>query len=159
MHTVHLQIAPPYQSWLNADRLIAVARSALRAAASPAAELTIVLTTDEAVRELNRRYRSAVIPTDVLSFEAVPGDFPVPGAETPYLGDVVIAAPTAARQARAAGHTPAEEIFLLTIHGILHLLGYDHHTPVGKAAMWQKQAEILTANGLNHVKPTEETHE
>ncbi|RME82331.1 MAG: rRNA maturation RNase YbeY, partial [Caldilineae bacterium] len=75
------------------------------------------------------------------------------------LGDIVIAAPTAARQAHAAGHTPAEEICLLAVHGILHLLGYDHDTPARKEAMWQKQAQILAANGLAHVKPTEETHE
>ncbi len=62
-----------------------------------------------------------------------------------YLGDVVISFPTAERQAAAVGHSVAEELCLLTVHGVLHLLGYDHASPEEEADMWARQSQILAS--------------
>jgi probable rRNA maturation factor len=99
---------------------------ALRGAASVlgvSGEITLVLTGDRRMRELNRRYRGKDRPTDVLSF---PGDG-VEGA----LGDVVISVESAARNARRLGRTLAQELDVLALHGFLHVLGYDHETDDG----------------------------
>jgi probable rRNA maturation factor len=105
---------------------------------------------DEAIQALNREYRQIDRPTDVLSFAQEEGDddFPaVPGAPR-ELGDIIIAVPTALRQAAERGHTPEAEIALLMIHGLLHLLGEDHDTPVRKAVMWARQQTLLESLGL-----------
>ncbi len=154
MLDITIQIDDSFQSDISEQQLTEAATQTLAACDITAAAATIVITTAEAVQSLNRRFRGVDAPTDVLSFAAADDDFFAP-AETPYLGDIIIAAPVAQRQAAAMGHTPAAEMMLLTIHGMLHLLGYDHHTPAEKAEMWQKQAEILAACGLSHVKPTE----
>lgn len=80
-------------------------------------EVTIAVVPDSRVRALNRRFRRQDRPTDVLSF---------PAEEPDQLGDVVIAAGVARRQARAAGHSLRTELRVLALHGLLHLLGYDH---------------------------------
>ncbi len=84
-----------------------------------------VLVSDRRIRELNRRYRRRSAATDVLSF---------PLRENGYLGEVVISAPTARRQARRYRHHVEEEVKLLLLHGVLHLLGYDHETDFGQMA-------------------------
>jgi probable rRNA maturation factor len=91
-------------------------------------EVSIALVTDARARSLNRRYRGLDRPTDVLSFpaEGVPGPHPCP------LGDIVIARGVAARQAAAAGHSTATELRVLALHGLLHLMGYDHHGDHGR---------------------------
>jgi probable rRNA maturation factor len=85
-------------------------------------EITLVLVNDKAIRELNLRYRKKDKPTDVLSFsmgeKGADGKF--------YLGDIVISVPQAARQHRAKDHDLQTEVELLTVHGFLHLLGYEH---------------------------------
>lgn len=160
MITIDVQIDPPYQAYLTPERLEAVAQSVFAHCHTAEGEATLVLTSAEAVQELNRQYRGVDAPTDVLSFAAEAEDdgFVIGGEADLYLGDVIIAVPVAESQAQAAGHAPAEEILLLAIHGLLHLLGYDHHTEEEKAAMWQQQTLILTQNGLGHVKPNEEAH-
>ena len=84
-----------------------------------------VLVSDRRIRELNRRYRRRSAATDVLSF---------PLRENGYLGEVVISAPTARRQARRYRHRVEEEVKLLLLHGVLHLLGYDHETDLEQMA-------------------------
>ncbi len=99
---------------------------------------------DAAIRDLNRIYRGVDAPTDVLAFPMREGRF---GRLSPdLLGDVVISAETASRQARA-GELRAE-LALLLVHGILHLVGYDHHTATARQRMWRKQRVILAACGV-----------
>lgn len=152
---VDIQIDSAYKSKVDASRLTAVVESTLQLCGITDAELTLVVTSDEAVCLLNRQYRSIDAPTDVLSFEAETGSdgFILPPDVTSYLGDVIISAPTAIKQATRIGHSAAEEILFLAIHGTLHLLGFDHLTSTEKAEMWQKQNEILHLNHLSHLAP------
>src|SRR2546430_7300576 len=95
-------------------------RTVLRHLDQRQAELSLALVTDREIHSLNRQYRGKDKPTDVLSF-------PLADALQPsLLGDVVISSETAARQAQRRGHSLREELQTLLIHGILHLLGYDH---------------------------------
>ena len=93
-------------------------------------EVTVAVVPDARVRALNRQYRRKDSATDVLSFPAEePGNF----------GDVVIAAGVAARQARQAGHPLAVELKVLALHGLLHLLGYDHEHDDGRMARLERR--------------------
>ena len=112
------------------------------------AEVSILLTDDEVIHDLNLRYRGYDKPTDVLSFaqrEALP-DAPrapkLPGIPDP-LGDVIISVDMAERQAAAHGVSLADELALLTVHGILHLLGHEDETEEGADRMRVREREIL----------------
>jgi probable rRNA maturation factor len=95
---------------------------------------------------LNRVYRRVTRPTDVLAFPMTEGRF---GGHWPdLLGDVVISVETAQRQAQAAGGDLRAELALLLVHGILHLLGYDHGSIREQRRMWRKQRLILEACGI-----------
>ncbi len=94
---------------------------------------------DRAMRTLNRRYRGKDKTTDVLSFSMREGAFP--RVQPEVLGDIVIAVPTAARQAAEAGHALGREIEVLLVHGLLHLLGYDHERS-GDEARRMKRREL-----------------
>jgi probable rRNA maturation factor len=112
--------------------------------ASPV-DLSIVVCDDDFIQNLNKEYRDVDRPTDVLSF---PSDEIDPGDGTRYLGDIIISLPRATAQAIDAHHPVAEELSMLAIHGVLHLLGYDHHTETEKQIMWQKQAQLLLSLGI-----------
>lgn len=130
------------------------AKAALEHQSAPAeSNLTIVLTDDKRIRELNRDYLGNDAPTDVLSFPASETD---PETGAPYLGDILISLPYAAKSAALAGHPLEAEVQLLVVHGVLHLLGHDHAKAREKARMWKAQAEILAALGLGHIKIREE---
>lgn len=116
-------------------------------------ELSIVLTDDARLRELNRDYLGIDAPTDVLSFPASETD-PETGAR--YIGDILISIPRAQEQANAAGHPLESEVQLLVVHGVLHLLGHDHADAEEKARMWKTQAEILERLGLGQIQIREE---
>jgi probable rRNA maturation factor len=88
-------------------------------------EVTVALVSDARMRTLNRSYRNKDYATDVLSFPSDAGD---------YLGDIVIASGVAQRQADEAGHPASTELKVLALHGLLHLLGYDHETDKGEMA-------------------------
>ena len=128
------------------------------------AELSLLLTGNEQIQELNRTYRGYDEPTDVLSFpnevdewEEWPEELAELdgeedeneedwGSAVPnenYLGDIAISLPYAAQQAAEQGHSTLAELRLLTVHGVLHLLGHDHAEPEEKAAMWAAQEAIL----------------
>jgi probable rRNA maturation factor len=110
------------------------------------ADLTIVLTSTEHIQELNRDYLGEDRPTDVLSF---PEDLTDPDTGRPYLGDVIISYPQAQEQAMAAGHPVSEELLLLVVHGVLHLLGHDHTEPEEEERMWAIQASVLKTLGAD----------
>jgi probable rRNA maturation factor len=107
-------------------------------------ELTIVISTDAQLQELNRQYLGVDAPTDVLSFPVGEVD---PESEALYLGDILISYPRALAQAEAAGQPVQAELRLLVVHGTLHLLGYDHAEEDEKALMWKAQDEILARLG------------
>jgi probable rRNA maturation factor len=119
------------------------------------AEITLLLTDDEQLQSLNKEYRGINAPTDVLSFEA--GE-KMPGMpeDDPYLGDIVISVPTAERQANEGGHSLKAELQLLSVHGTLHLLGYDHEEPDEKDRMWWAQSSILAQLGAEITGPPED---
>ncbi len=108
------------------------------------ADASIRITDDDVLRTLNRSFMGIDAPTDVLSFPSGEVD---PETGRTYLGDIAISYPRARRQAQSGGHETLHEMQLLAVHGILHLLGYDHATPEEKARMWRMQAEILHAIG------------
>ena len=116
-------------------------------------ELSIVLTDDARLHQLNREYLGIDSPTDVLSFPASETD-PDTGAR--YIGDILISVPRAQAQADAAGHTLESEVQLLVVHGVLHLLGHEHAEAEEKARMWKAQAEILAQLGLGNLQIREE---
>lgn len=113
------------------------------------ADMTIVLTDDRQLHELNLDYLGVDSPTDVLSFPAGEVD---PETEAFYLGDIAISLPRAAGQAQAGGHPVEAEAQLLVVHGTLHLLGYDHSTDEEKVVMWAEQAKVLERLGLSRIQ-------
>lgn len=97
-------------------------------------EVSIAFVTNEKIKELNKRYRKKDEATDVLSF-------PI---DNEILGDIIISAERAANQAQEYGHSIKRELAYLTVHGILHLFGYDHHNQEDKSEMRQKEERVLT---------------
>jgi rRNA maturation RNase YbeY len=144
--SVRLTGPPRGTRGLSRGRVLADARALLAALGREEAELSIALVGDAAGAALNRRWRGRRGATDVLSFSLLEGAHPrYRGA---LLGDVVIAVGVAARQARAQGHPLAAEIRRLLIHGVLHLLGYDHARAdearamrAKERALWRKLSE------------------
>jgi len=115
--------------------------------------VSVAIVSDARVRELNRKYRRKDRATDVLSFPAgnratnrrANPESRIPNPDR-FLGEIVIARGVAARQARAAGHTPATELRVLALHGLLHLLGYDHEQDNG--AMRRVEQRLRRKGGL-----------
>lgn len=116
----------------------------------PQADLSLVLTDENQVRTLNAQYMDVDAPTDVLSFSGGETD---PDTQAYYLGDVVISYAQALLQAQTGGHKLIDELQLLVVHGVLHLLGYDHAEDAEKARMWARQAEILSYLGCAVTMP------
>jgi len=117
------------------------AEAALAARDLAQGELSVVLTDDATIQQLNREYRGIDTPTDVLSFAQQEAE----GPSGEVLGDVIISLPTAQRQADERGHSLAAEVRILMVHGLLHLLGYDHLTPVDSAKMAAAEQALLAA--------------
>lgn len=103
----------------------------------------VILTDDESIHICNRDFRSVDRPTDVLSFPADEGDALLTAPDG-FLGDIMISVPTAERQAEELGHSAAREIAFLTVHGMLHLLGYDHIEPEDESIMLERQRIIIS---------------
>jgi probable rRNA maturation factor len=115
---------------------------------APPYEMGLVFTGSEAVRQLNRDYRGVDEPTDVLAFCMLPrkeadSSFALPPDGVTRLGEVIISYPQAVEQAKEQGHSTERELALLVIHGILHLLGYDHKEPEEEAKMRTREKELL----------------
>lgn len=101
---------------------------------------SIVFVDDDQIHHLNKTYRNKNKPTDVLAFAMQEGEFV--GVSPDVLGDVVVSVPTAAKQATRAGHPLMEEVTMLVVHGLLHLLGWDHDTEAKDVAM-RRETERL----------------
>ncbi|KPJ48734.1 MAG: hypothetical protein AMJ38_04630 [Dehalococcoidia bacterium DG_22] len=145
-HRIDVQVARPFRSALRAPWLRRVARHVLVAEGADPSELGVVISDDATVRELNRRYRGLDEPTDVLSFglgEPGEGPFALPPGEAAPLGEAIISYPTAVRQAEEVGHGVEAEVAHLLVHGILHLLGYDHVEVEDERVMRRREEEIL----------------
>ncbi len=116
--------------------------------------VTVLVTGDETLRDLNRQFNGEDEVTDVLSFNETPGwlngtppqeadDWAQVPGEEPRLGDIVISLPQVERQSAEAGNSVERELAMLTAHGVLHLLGYDHAEPEEERVMFGKTDEIL----------------
>jgi probable rRNA maturation factor len=145
---IHIKTNPSLHTDLATDVLERAALAVLTHQSTDG-DLTIMLTDDAQLHELNRDYLGIDAPTDVLSFPASETD---PETARRYLGDILISIPRAEEQARVAGHALEAEIQLLIVHGTLHLLGYDHVGDDDKARMWKAQAEILEGLGSGNIK-------
>jgi len=147
---IHIQIEEPFADLIVPDNLEKAALAALEHQSYDlAAELSVVIDSDEKIRQLNREFLGIDAPTDVLSFPSEEFD---PDEQAEYIGDIIISYPRALAQATAAGHPVGNEIQLLVVHGVLHLLGHDHAEPAEKSRMWQAQADILDALGVTILK-------
>lgn len=113
-------------------------------------EITIVFADDEELHRLNKQFLGIDSPTDVLSF---PSGEPDPETGAPYLGDILISLPCASKQAKERGHATDAELTLLTVHGVLHLMGHDHAEPEEKSAMWAAQRDIIDLIGAEVKMP------
>jgi probable rRNA maturation factor len=121
---------------------LALAKFVTRARRSVAlrGEVNVLITSSRELQGLNHRFRGKNKPTDVLSFPAIPS------LTRGFAGDVAISAEIAARNARRLGHTVAEEVRILSLHGVLHLAGYDHELDDGE--MERKEVRLRKALGL-----------
>ncbi|WP_376746828.1 rRNA maturation RNase YbeY [Anaerospora hongkongensis] len=113
-------------------------------------EVSLVFCDDAYIQNLNRDYRGKDQPTDVLSFALNEGEEPeiVDGPVQVLLGDIIISLETAARQAEEYNHSLEREVAYLTVHGMLHLLGYDHMTEEDKAEMRLEEEHVLSLLGI-----------
>jgi len=109
-------------------------------------DVSIVFESDLGIQKLNAQFRGIDSPTDVLSFSSEDID---PETGRRYLGDIIISYPRAMAQAELAGHSVQNEVQLLIIHGMLHLMGFDHDTETNKKEMWQKQEKLLKNLSVN----------
>jgi probable rRNA maturation factor len=153
---IFIQFAQPISAQIDpqvkkSDLLQRAAQETLRQAGAPSdAELTIVISDDEQLQALNRQFLGIDAPTDVLSFPSADTD---PDTGGVYLGDILISYPQAMEQADTGGHTILEELQLLVVHGVLHLLGYDHAEEADQEKMWVIQAAILQSLGCSILAP------
>ncbi len=111
-----------------------------------AGDLTILIDTPERIRSLNRDFRHVDAVTDVLTFPAWEGEISL--CADGYLGDIMICYERAGEQAIAYGHSLNRELSFLAVHGVLHLLGYDHMTEADERVMREKQTAILNSIGV-----------
>lgn len=143
-----IEIANESGVTVDSDAILAVARHTLdEMGVNPLAELSVLLVDAEYMAELNHRWMDHEGPTDVLAFpmdegtvDHGPGEG---GGEPALLGDIVLCPEVAQRQGAAAGHGTDQELALLTVHGTLHLLGYDHGEPDDEREMFTLQARLL----------------
>ena len=140
---------------IDSKKLEEIAQTILKDYYEDIPDFTLTFVTDRTIRELNKNYRDTDSVTDVLSFESDGEIDPESGKE--YLGDIVISLEQARRQAEQSGHPVENEIALLEIHGLLHLLGYDHLDKEQHDEMWKYQNMYLDQFGIRlNRKPGED---
>lgn len=145
---INILIDEEFEDKLDSHWLEGIAEQALRAENAAAnVEMGLVITSQDKIRGLNRQYRGIDEPTDVLAFAMsdAPGSirFVTPPDGVQHLGEVIISFPQAAIQAQEQGHPVKDEIALLVVHGVLHLLGYDDEEPELERRMRAREAAIL----------------
>ncbi len=146
MIEVCLQVPRP--AGLDIEQTIKrAAEAAMEQEGAAGAWLSATVADDDYVRALNRDYRGIDRPTDVLSFPMEEGE-DIAAEPDGFLGDIVLSLPRAKAQAAEYGHSLLRELSFLTVHGALHLLGYDHMEEGEAAAMFAKQEAILTKMGV-----------
>jgi len=149
LEEIGISVEEKFQGLVDEDWVKAISQHALKAeSVTPPYEVSIVFTDSETVRKLNRDYRGVDEPTDVLAFYMLPeketaSSFILPPDGITRLGEVIISYPQAVEQAKEQGHSVDKELALLIIHGMLHLLGYDHEKPEEEAKMRAKEKELL----------------
>ena len=133
---------------LTEDERTSIERAALAALASEGrdGDLTILVDTPERIQTLNREFRNVDAVTDVLTFPAWEGEISL--SADGYLGDIMICYERAKEQAVSYGHSLTRELSFLAVHGVLHLLGYDHMTEADERVMREKQTAILDSIGV-----------
>lgn len=147
-HDVLVSIDPAFGKHVQADWLSGIARMVLEMEHVGACQLSIVVTSDAEVRNLNREFAGDDRATDVLSFSLREGEAFVSGDDTDRLGEVIISYETAVRQARDATHHVDDEVAHLLTHGVLHLLGYDHAEPADETKMRARERAVLSELGI-----------
>jgi|HubBroStandDraft_2_1064218.scaffolds.fasta_scaffold668968_2 probable rRNA maturation factor len=136
----------PWRGVSKAD-VVRRVRAMLDALQMNDAEASILLTTDDQIKNLNRIYRRKNRPTDVLAFSQREGELGERAGR--LLGDIVVSVPTTRRQAAAAGRPMLSELTMLLAHGLLHLLGWDHQTPAEDRRMRRETERLCVAAGIS----------
>jgi probable rRNA maturation factor len=143
LHSVLVSVDERVQAEIDKEQLERLASTVMERESLPPGELSILITDDTTVRRLNRDYAGDDESTDVLAFSLREGEeFALPDGVL-RLGDVIISYPTALRQAVEAGRPVEAEIDHLLVHGVLHLLGYDHAEADEEERMRRREQELL----------------
>ena len=144
-HTISVRIDQGFADLVSEQPIDELARKVLESeGVDTDSEMSVLITDDQTVQDLNRRYRDRDETTDVLSFGLDEGAaFATPPGTLRQLGEVVISFPTARRQAEEAGNEIRDELLHLVAHGILHILGYDHEQPAEAEVMRKKEEVVL----------------
>jgi probable rRNA maturation factor len=146
---IGVRAADEFRALVDGSQAEKIIRQVLRDEGVPSPyEVSLAITDSETVQRLNREYRGIDEPTDVLAFYMLPqkgadSSFALPPDGVTRLGEVIISYPQAVAQAKEQGHSTERELALLIIHGILHLLGYDHQEPEEESRMRKRERELL----------------
>lgn len=151
-YQIHLHFEIPIQE--EFQELVSAAETALSYTGALPGDLTLILTDEKRIHSLNREFRGINMPTDVLSFTNGTKDVDTGRL---YFGEVFITVPIAAEQAAQYEHTLISELTLLTVHGVLHLLGHDHDDVGEGENMWSLQDEILRLLDCDITSPRSST--
>ena len=156
LHEIELHIHDPWVGKVDVNRIKEAIVTTLQLQSQQidhleACSLSFVVVGDEEMTRMHESYRAEAGTTDVLTFPYDEDD--VREEMQGYLGDIIVCYPQAARQGRAEGHQPQDELDLLAVHGTLHLLGYDDETPQEKVRMWKEQQLVMQRLGLAEVAP------
>ncbi|MGB6873731.1 MAG: rRNA maturation RNase YbeY [Dehalococcoidia bacterium] len=149
LEEIEISVEEKFREGVDEGWVRRIAQAVLKAeGVAPPYEVSLVFTDSETVKQLNRDYRGVDEPTDVLAFYMLPQKevddfFALPPDGVTRLGEVIISYPQAVEQAKEQGHSPEKELALLVIHGILHLLGYDHEEPEEESKMRTREKELL----------------
>ena len=137
---IHINIEKDYRNLVNQAQLKFTANTVLNYLAKNNFELTVSIVDEKKIRELNSNFRSIDLETDVLSFSANEIN---PETGKRYVGDIIISYPIAEKQSLSLHHQISNELDLLTIHGVLHLLGYDHESKEEEKQMFAIQSKFV----------------